>query len=594
DDKQTTPENVGVDQQAYFDLLDEHLASIPSYKTLFNIDTSLYELAMQKLSNPVMLTEHFRCLPPIIGFCNDRFYDGKIIPLRDRAPQPGWKALRTIHVPSGFKRGLENPPEAEAVVDLVERICGDPAYDGMDIGVVSLVGSTQSKSIWEQLYQRVGPEVMEARRIRCGEPPNFQGDERDVMIVSTVAAIDPSRQSSRVGAMSGRNPERRMNVAVSRARQQLWVVHSLEPEQFPNNDLRADLIRYCRNGHGANEQLVALEDRCDSQFERDVLGRILGRGFERVHAQYVVGRYRLDLVVEGAEGRLAIECDGDRWHGDDRWHQDRARQEVLERAGWQFQRIRGSAFYRDPDAALEPLWDRLQALGIRPHDATIDVVPPEAPAAPTDATPADEQTANDGQPLPSAHASPPMALPAHLGLRSVSPTSRRCGPSVDLVPYRAFAGRLIAVAKADMTDLADGLTAILEVEGPALARWAVETYLRCAGGAPPSRIARQSFNRSIHRAIQRGRIRVIDDDLPGSMQKTLYLPGTPPAVLRELGPRAVTDVPLSELATLIAAMRLDGSSAQVAAAVLRKLGVTNMLTPVRDHIEASRTYRWSV
>jgi very-short-patch-repair endonuclease len=81
-----------------------------------------------------------------------------------------------------------------------------------------------------------------------------------------------------------------------------------------------------------------------------------------------VGRFRIDLVVEGRGGRLAVELDGDAYHGPDQWEADRNRQAILERLGWTFHRIRGSAYYRDPDAALTSLWDRLESLGIQPSD----------------------------------------------------------------------------------------------------------------------------------------------------------------------------------------------------------------------------------
>ena len=75
----------------------------------------------------------------------------------------------------------------------------------------------------------------------------------------------------------------------------------------------------------------------------------MARGYRKVSVQHSVGRYRIDIVVEGPHARLAAECDGDRWHGPDVWHKDRARQQVLERANWTFERIRGSAFYRGPE-----------------------------------------------------------------------------------------------------------------------------------------------------------------------------------------------------------------------------------------------------
>ncbi len=64
--------------------------------------------------------------------------------------------------------------------------------------------------------------------------------------------------------------------------------------------------------------------------------------------------------------RLAVECDGDRYCSLDSLCGDAARQGILERLGWQFVRIRGTAFYRDPEAALRRVFDRLQELGITP------------------------------------------------------------------------------------------------------------------------------------------------------------------------------------------------------------------------------------
>ena len=246
DDKQTSPENVGLNRQQVFDLLDEHVAMVPKYRTLFDPDNSLYDIAFQKFPGVVMLTEHFRCLPQIISFSNTYAYNNRIIPLRDQPPRPVWSALGAVKVLDGYRNGMINEPEADAVVELAAELCSNPDYDGMDMGIISLLGSTQSKLIWEKLYDRLGPEVMSQRNLRSGEPANFQGDERDVIIISTVVAVDPAIPTARIAAMTANAAMRRINVAASRARQQMWVVHSVDPGSFPDGDLRADLIRHCR------------------------------------------------------------------------------------------------------------------------------------------------------------------------------------------------------------------------------------------------------------------------------------------------------------------------------------------------------------
>jgi len=374
DDKQTSPAAVGMDQSLVHDLIDTILADVPKARVLFNPGNSLYDLALQKFPHPVMLCEHFRSLPEIIEFSNRTVYSGKIEPLRDQRPSPTWAGLGAVKVLDGYRdSGDVNPNEARAVVNLIADLVADPAYQKMTIGVVSLLSSsTHIDLIRRLLFDRLGPAEFEERRIRVGEAANFQGDERDVMVVTLAVGTNPSNPTRRIGAMTDEGSVQRINVAATRARDQMWVVHSLDPERFPQGDLRAELIRHCRDPHSVDALLEDQLALCDSEFERDVLRRIVARGYRRVRAQVHVGansnRYRIDLVVEGPTSRLAVECDGEAWHGEERWHADRSRQEVLERAGWRFERIRGSAFYRDPDDALMPLWERLEELGIPTGD----------------------------------------------------------------------------------------------------------------------------------------------------------------------------------------------------------------------------------
>jgi very-short-patch-repair endonuclease len=120
------------------------------------------------------------------------------------------------------------------------------------------------------------------------------------------------------------------------------------------------------------DEQLGKEAHVESEFERLVLRRLLDAGF-RVTPQWPVGRYRIDLVVQGDGRRLAVECDGDRFHPLEKIVDDMARQAVLERLGWRFVRIRGSQFFRDPSAAIVPVFDRLTELGIVPDRETITI-----------------------------------------------------------------------------------------------------------------------------------------------------------------------------------------------------------------------------
>ena len=75
-----------------------------------------------------------------------------------------------------------------------------------------------------------------------------------------------------------------------------------------------------------------------------------------------------------------MECDGDEWHGIERYEHDMARQRDLERAGWQFSRIRGGDFYCDQARAMKPVWKELDRLGIRPGGIDEAAAEPPAPA----------------------------------------------------------------------------------------------------------------------------------------------------------------------------------------------------------------------
>jgi very-short-patch-repair endonuclease len=231
------------------------------------------------------------------------------------------------------------------------------------MGVISLLGtSRQAQLIDQKLLHKIGPEEYEKRRLRCGDAYSFQGDERDVIFISVVA--DDNR-----GAFTSRTYEQRVNVAASRARDQMWVFHSVRPDQLHLDDQRAQLIRYAIDGQRSPDIARDLEARCDSDFERRVLRMLLSRGY-LVTPQHPVGNLRIDLVVHGGGRKLAIECDGDKFHGPDQWEDDLRRQNVLERLGWRFWRVRGSSFYRDPEAAMASLWPLLDELDIRPPDET--------------------------------------------------------------------------------------------------------------------------------------------------------------------------------------------------------------------------------
>lgn len=379
DDKQVSPANVGVDQEQVFTLQERHLGGYPaSRRHLFSPNRSLFDIAsgLADSRGQLMLREHFRCMPEIIGFSNENFYDGRLQPLRqygaDRLPP-----VKTVHVGDGMLEGRNqrqtNPAEARKLVGQIAACCADPAYEGRTMGVVTLQSGAQQTLIEDLLVERVSLEERTERRIRVGNPAAFQGDERDVMFLSVVwAPFDAEGEPRRPAPYSSQSSQQALNVAASRARDQVWLFHSFALTDLGETDLRRAYLDYLarpvheQDGTGIGD--VPADERVapfDSLFEQRVYRALRTRG-HRVRPQYPAGRYWIDLVVEGGTRRLAVECDGDAFHNEANADADAARQRELERVGWTFVRIRGSRFFRDPESALQPLWEQLERMEIKP------------------------------------------------------------------------------------------------------------------------------------------------------------------------------------------------------------------------------------
>ena len=147
--------------------------------------TSIYDIAATTFQ-PLMLREHFRCVPEIISFSNRLSYDFKIKPLRDGSNSLLVPAVVNYRVENGERVGKTNPNEAKTVVALLQACIEQPEYEGKSFGIISLLGDEQVKKLQEEIFNRIDAKVCSERRILCGNASNFQGDERDVIFLSIV------------------------------------------------------------------------------------------------------------------------------------------------------------------------------------------------------------------------------------------------------------------------------------------------------------------------------------------------------------------------------------------------------------------------
>jgi very-short-patch-repair endonuclease len=363
DHEQVSPETFGMEQAPVDRLIKMILKGIPN-SHLYDGKLSVYDLGRQAFGDTIRLIEHFRCVPEIVEFSNELSYNGDIRALRESSAGGLEPAVVPYRV-SGGRSGQVNREETQAVASLVIAMCRHEKYKNKTIGVISLLAEQQAYAIDQLLRRHLKPAEYERRRIICGNAAQFQGDERDVMVLSVVDG--PKDESPLALRQAGANDmyKKRYNVAASRARDQMWVVHSLDAKaDLKPGDLRRRLIEHALDPAAA----VQKDDggaRGESELERRVFAELAKRGY-RAAPQWKVGKYRIDLVVLGAKSRLAIECDGDRYLPVEKIPESMARQSVLERLGWKFERIRGSEFFIDPEKAMQAVWRRLEDLGIEP------------------------------------------------------------------------------------------------------------------------------------------------------------------------------------------------------------------------------------
>ncbi|MCX6468114.1 MAG: AAA domain-containing protein [Corynebacteriales bacterium] len=375
DDRQCAPGTSGAaGLDDVFAKLDTYLPDVPQYmRDSLTPRSSLFSMLRTRFGHVVRLREHFRSMPEIIEYSSRQFYpDSPLVPVRqfgaDRLPP-----LRTVFVPEAVATGdssaLTNSIEADALVEALVACADDERYAGLTFGVVVLQGQRQVDLITQRLRAALTPEQWHERSLRIGTPPDFQGDERHVVFLSMVVSVDRNPVS-----LTRSESQRRFNVAASRAMEQLWLFHSVASADLKPNDLRYSLLSYMERTEGAlvdpMPSVVTVDERCEpfeSLFEQQIFLDLTARGYH-VNPKVSVNNRVIDLVVTGADARLAVECDGDEFTSTpEQARADMERERELRRCGWRFWRVRESEYLLDPERALAGLWTELDARGVAAH-----------------------------------------------------------------------------------------------------------------------------------------------------------------------------------------------------------------------------------
>jgi len=304
----------------------------------------------------------------LIAFSNAHIYDRTLITFPGIS---GGRVLRYVPVPRQPGADTNSPaPEVDAVVGLILQHARERPEESL--GVITM-GIRHKDRIEERLRQclRDDPEL-------AGELAEFfdesreeqffvknlervQGDERDAIILSIgYGKDDRGGRPYRFGPLLTEGGERRLNVAITRAKNRITLVSSFSSRDMNPERSDAEGVKLMRQylqyveSDGTNLGDQVLDKPALNPFEVDVRDTLLRRGL-KLTAQYGTCGYWIDFAVQhpAQPGRyvLAIECDGATYHSSQSARdRDRLRQEQLERKGWRFHRIWSAEWFHDKDA----------------------------------------------------------------------------------------------------------------------------------------------------------------------------------------------------------------------------------------------------
>lgn len=345
-------------------------------------EESLLDLARFRYPE-VMLNYHYRSrYEELIAFSNHAFYKGKLC-ISPNATPPSAPPIEVIRVEDGRWINRTNPAEAHRVVELVRNLLCE-RNNRRTIGIITF-NSAQRDLILDLLDTECARDAdfaakytAEQGRTDNGEDTglfvknieNVQGDERDCIIFSFAYARNETGKVVRnFGWLNQSGGENRLNVAISRAKEKIYVVTSITADELVVDDLTNDgpkiLKRYLAyayavsggNRETARQILLSLSSAeparsrfdYDGAFEQDVYEALTGAGYI-VERQVGIGGYRITLAIKDESGRylLGIDCDGKLYHTvPSARERDLYRTQYLESRGWRMYRVWSNNWWRD-------------------------------------------------------------------------------------------------------------------------------------------------------------------------------------------------------------------------------------------------------
>ncbi len=335
---------------------------------------------------------HYRSKhPALIEFSNCAFYGCNLCPLPARIATN--TPFTYCHV-NGVYTDRMNKEEAYKVIDIIKSL--PTMYSGKLPSVGIATFNVQQRNLIKLLLHEVAAEDSDFAKIYAeleqNKDPlfvknleNIQGDERDLIIISTTYGPDQNNNFKEQFVINREEGYRLLNVLITRAKQQLFLVTSIPENKFADyksrleekqeNNRTAVFYAYLAyvKAHAScdfatvdtvlktikeysyeaprRDTNISTDGLTESPFEEEVYEELLKiLPADDIKPQYKVGGYRLDFLLKIGDKNIALECDGKAYHGsEEAFAEDMQRQKILESYGYKFYRIWSTSWFRSKD-----------------------------------------------------------------------------------------------------------------------------------------------------------------------------------------------------------------------------------------------------
>ncbi|MDD3238144.1 MAG: AAA domain-containing protein [Candidatus Gastranaerophilales bacterium] len=327
------------------------------YQLMWRFRTnSMFDLANYYSMSPVLLDEHFRCLEPIIEFSNREFYGDRMRIMTKNFEKKDVLELCLVQDGKVDSDATRNRPETEAIIKRVHEIILEDkknieaGNEPTTIGIISPFRG-QVELIKKAMAQVFSDSIIRKHKIEVGTAHTFQGDERDIMVLSWAVADNSFSQS-----LTFLQKPNLFNVAITRAKNKTICFLSKNPKDLPQGLLK-DYIEYIQAYEAKNKLETALDNELDdniykNNFEKEVATQLKEEGYN-VKAGYKMAGFSTDLLVfDPMKNILLVECDG--VEDNPKMYNTQIKKHViLERSGLKIERISFREWKQSKDACIE-------------------------------------------------------------------------------------------------------------------------------------------------------------------------------------------------------------------------------------------------